>query len=271
MKMKKQIVLFGSLLAVNLAMAADYTLATSPNLSGMFSVSDTGVNTVSGLQPVYTSGMPIMPTPVFDRNTVTVSTYQAGGSWFETTVTNTWYGYDYQMQSFTQDQRALSVSATGPISGSQYSFIDLSFNTTSPMSFSVSANGTPGSQTTPLGFTQSVSPSLGLLVDGVYGSGYSMPMGTSFWSGNAQGSVDNSFRAVVEAFANGTVTGLTVNLQGDKVLGDVSTQHYSYIYSTQTTQRSIPSPVPEPETYGMLLAGLGLMGAITRRRRTVKV
>ncbi len=28
------------------------------------------------------------------------------------------------------------------------------------------------------------------------------------------------------------------------------------------------SPVPEPETFGMLLAGLGLMGAVVRRRRT---
>ena len=28
------------------------------------------------------------------------------------------------------------------------------------------------------------------------------------------------------------------------------------------------APVPEPETYGMLLAGLGLMGFIARRRRT---
>lgn len=27
------------------------------------------------------------------------------------------------------------------------------------------------------------------------------------------------------------------------------------------------SPVPEPETYAMLLAGLGLMGFVARRRR----
>lgn len=30
------------------------------------------------------------------------------------------------------------------------------------------------------------------------------------------------------------------------------------------------SPAPEPETYAMLLAGLGLMGAVTRRRKTKK-
>jgi hypothetical protein len=27
------------------------------------------------------------------------------------------------------------------------------------------------------------------------------------------------------------------------------------------------APVPEPETYAMLLAGLGLMGAIAKRRK----
>lgn len=31
--------------------------------------------------------------------------------------------------------------------------------------------------------------------------------------------------------------------------------------------QKITSAVPEPETYGMLLAGLGLMGAVARRRR----
>lgn len=30
---------------------------------------------------------------------------------------------------------------------------------------------------------------------------------------------------------------------------------------------SIPNPVPEPETYGMLLAGLGIMGFVIRRRK----
>ena len=28
------------------------------------------------------------------------------------------------------------------------------------------------------------------------------------------------------------------------------------------------TPVPEPETWAMLLAGIGLMGAVARRRRT---
>ena len=31
------------------------------------------------------------------------------------------------------------------------------------------------------------------------------------------------------------------------------------------------APVPEPETYAMLLAGLGLMGAVVRRRRATQL
>ena len=32
---------------------------------------------------------------------------------------------------------------------------------------------------------------------------------------------------------------------------------------------ALVSPIPEPETYAMLLAGLGLLGFIVRRRKTV--
>jgi hypothetical protein len=40
-----------------------------------------------------------------------------------------------------------------------------------------------------------------------------------------------------------------------------------YFDSTHVTVTSIPTPVPVPETYAMLLAGLGMVGAVARRRR----
>ena len=39
-------------------------------------------------------------------------------------------------------------------------------------------------------------------------------------------------------------------------------------YTFQVTTASAVTPVPEPETYAMLLAGLGLVGAVARRRQS---
>ena len=46
---------------------------------------------------------------------------------------------------------------------------------------------------------------------------------------------------------------------GTIAAGTSASVGYEYVFST--------TPVPEPETYAMLLAGLGLMGFIARRRR----
>jgi hypothetical protein len=49
------------------------------------------------------------------------------------------------------------------------------------------------------------------------------------------------------------------------------TSPYSFsIYTSPTAQDYVVAsvtPVPEPESYAMLLAGLGLMGAVVRRRK----
>jgi hypothetical protein len=42
---------------------------------------------------------------------------------------------------------------------------------------------------------------------------------------------------------------------------------HSQFEFTLTSSISPTAPVPEPETYAMLLAGLGLMGAIAKRRK----
>lgn len=42
-------------------------------------------------------------------------------------------------------------------------------------------------------------------------------------------------------------------------------------YGAQDVGYFVPSPVPEPQTYAMLLAGLGLVGFITRRRKNQNV
>jgi hypothetical protein len=65
-----------------------------------------------------------------------------------------------------------------------------------------------------------------------------------------------SFYALTTTSATGTGAGSVVKYSGTWSF-DAATN--SLIYQT--------APVPEPETYAMLLAGLGLMGAVARRRR----
>jgi hypothetical protein len=49
------------------------------------------------------------------------------------------------------------------------------------------------------------------------------------------------------------------------VAGTIDAGGTGYLYNGSISSSTI-SPVPEPETYAVLLAGLGLMGAIARRR-----
>jgi hypothetical protein len=40
--------------------------------------------------------------------------------------------------------------------------------------------------------------------------------------------------------------------------------------TTKLAQATLAAPVPEPETYAMLLAGLGVVGAVARRRKPAR-
>jgi hypothetical protein len=91
----------------------------------------------------------------------------------------------------------------------------------------------------------------------------------TFWNGTTQLASFNG--TAVKANANGDQTfaryfGVTAN-GGDvitKVVFSASTNAF------ETDNHAFISAVPEPETYAMLLAGLGLMGVVARRKRQLR-
>ena len=80
-----------------------------------------------------------------------------------------------------------------------------------------------------------------------------------FWNGQSQGVFNNSVNWKTVSL---NVTGIA----GDSVLKFAAVGK-SDSYGTSLDKVSlVAAPVPEPETYGMLLAGLALVGAVARRK-----
>ena len=78
------------------------------------------------------------------------------------------------------------------------------------------------------------------------------------WSNGATASFELAGSAVNGSFLNGGGNALASHSLSSDVLGQ---------YNFQVRNGAVISAVPEPETYSMLLAGLGLVGAIVLRRR----
>lgn len=78
------------------------------------------------------------------------------------------------------------------------------------------------------------------------------------WSNGTTASYELAGSAVNGSFLNGGGNALTSGSLSSNVLGQ---------YNFQVRNGAVTPAVPEPETYAMLLAGLGLVGAIVRRRR----
>lgn len=87
-------------------------------------------------------------------------------------------------------------------------------------------------------------------------------------AGKAFGDVLASLDAGNETMAQYLRVGLQViNIDDYRHDGDNDLK-MSYLDKGTSGGESPPPPIPEPETYAMLLAGLGIMSAIARRRRT---
>jgi uncharacterized protein YjiK len=81
------------------------------------------------------------------------------------------------------------------------------------------------------------------------------------------GQVKSSFD-LSNVLPNNAIEGVTIDEKGNIYLVAEQIQDGIIPPNPQSQLIVLTAPVPEPETYAMLLAGLGLLGAVARRRRT---
>ncbi|SCY06043.1 PEP-CTERM protein-sorting domain-containing protein [Nitrosospira sp. Nl5] len=108
---------------------------------------------------------------------------------------------------------------------------------------------------------------------GAVGVATTVPTFTDFPSGVTSGTYDHTFDMTLASSynptfvaANGTVSGAFSAL----VAGLDAGTAYANIHTTAFPAgeiRGFLAPIPEPETYGMLLAGLAMVSLMARRRR----
>jgi hypothetical protein len=190
-----------------------------------------------------------------------------------------------KISKFTQIAATAAVMAMSATVASAIDKVDLvSIDTGTPRSFSAFGGGTGAGGT----FNDTFTFTFGA---GTASSGYSVSTlnfnlgpgfnfnslitGMSLWNTNGSGTAttltgNDSWVADATSVlgSNNLAFGNVSTLPGTyylKVSGKVGAAADGYFYSGSISSSTV-SPVPEPETYAMLLAGLGLMGAIARRR-----
>jgi hypothetical protein len=244
------------------AMAGSVTATTSANLVGQFTLIDSGEQVYN-----YTNTFN-------DRNHQTLttasvlSTFQdmATAQWYQTTQYTATTSYEFSAQDYSQYYQ-YGYASISPVAGEQWIELSLTNTTGRTLKYSATMNATLGSKTSPRGNVQFISPAFEVTSDTVPATPsfyLNSPMAISYYTG---GSTDTEVRVVGEATDGGTLSFMQIYMYGDTAVGSVRTEYRSYVSNQWTQDVAISTPVPEPETYAMLLAGLGLMGAVARRRK----
>lgn len=260
MKKNTFAVLFCGILSNGIASAADYTLDTSSNLSVDYA-SDSGYLTTTESQWLGWSNWQ-------QQTTATVlGTYQAtSGQWYQTTqyTTTQSYDYSYQLSDYSSYREMYFQTASTGSAGDQYISLSLNASPTTS-SYHLWASATTGTLTSShFGLPQIIYPAAGVIADGTLNA-VTMPSGWADFTGTVTNS--GSLQAIVEATNGGSIAYIRLALYSDPSNVRILNGTSSSIVAQWQQDAAISAPVPEPETYAMFLTGLGIMGAIGRRRK----
>jgi hypothetical protein len=219
-------------------------------------------------------------TPHFTTEVVTEPTTTTAGlayNYETDTTVNSW-----NLQTWKYDTLSIGVASNGTnqsdgkwieLTGSVQSSIDttLSFNLSASGNFT--AINTPFGSAAPLlasfyfGNSQpsSLSSSTNTSIESLSYYAYSTSYSTA--SFNLLAGVSQDFVAYVYAPTDVSVNNFSLYARTSDYDLVNTPKSQTYVGPKTLIGASVLAPIPEPETYAMLLAGLGLIGAVTRRDR----
>lgn len=195
-------------------------------------------------------------------------TFQDAGQWYAERQFVTTQSFDQTWDVYTGQAQSLNLNLFG--NGGRSQWAELSLTTDTAFTYSAHFYGTNGEKTSPRGLAQTISPGFAVSENGLQSNVQSQ---TTSWNNGGYGyrygtlNAGDSFQMLAEATDDGTVTQLNLYLETAKIFKETLTQNYSYESARWTAVEAIQAPVPEPETYAMFLAGLGIIGAVARRRQ----
>src|SRR5689334_11012362 len=253
---------------VGLALAAAFSSAwalpqftLNPSAAGMNGSSFTADNIlISDFSSVTFSD----PTHFTDTGLLQVTSFQLGGNTFTPAGLNSSGGYSLWF-SFSGTGHLTSGTsstlATSPSNG-QFDSLTYTFNgAAGPSTFSIGAGNTP-TRSGPAAITLAS----GALISGGVGStnaggGNFVPTAAATVSFATAASAGGFF-ASPNPFYNVALTAFT------NTLSEVSFNGSGFTITQGGGSVNFASPVPEPDTYALMLGGLGVLGFLARRRRS---
>lgn len=252
-----------------------YTISTSDNLVE-------GINySVSPWQTTYSYYGSLHETELsYHSGDDIYATFQdsTSGIWYEKGYSWERRGFSFYYDIYSQTYQSVQIARFGDVVGDN--FVSISTTVIPEMAgqftYEVSAQASGGIKTSPRGASQYISPAFGYIADAgpitsvgpyVYYPEYDTYISTSIFAAD-------SLEFFAEATDGGRVSFVQVAAQTNFIYSGITEVSYrdEWTGSYFTREISAPvtvsevTPVPEPETYAMLLAGIGIIGLVARRK-----